>query len=119
MRQTVYLLLMILSAILVKADDYKILYVSTKTIKVGGKTLVKGSIFNDKSVIQWTQATQSMRIKRIQGKEVKIKIVTREMMKGLKYQTIAELDKQQSSPHSYFNQTVKKNHTSTRKAIKY
>lgn len=101
------------------ADDYKILYLSTETIKIGGKTLRKGDTFNDKAVIEWTLNSQSMRIKRINGKGVKIKVVTKELMKGLKQSTIAELEKQKSSTNDYVNQNIKKNHTSTRQAIRY
>lgn len=103
------------------ADDYKILYLSTETIKIGGKTLRKGDTFNDKAVIEWTLQSQSMRIKRINGKGVKIKVVTRDLMKSLdkKKQCIAELDKLQSTPNNYMKQNIKDNHTSTRQAIRY
>lgn len=101
------------------ADDYKILYLSTENITIGGKTLRKGDTFNDKSIIEWTLNSQSMRIKRINGKGVKIKVVTKELMKGLKQSTIAELEKQKSSTNDYVNQNIKKNHTSTRQAIRY
>lgn len=103
------------------ADDYKILYLSTETITIGGKPLRKGDTFNDKAVIEWTLSSQSMRIKRINGKGVKIKVVTRDLMKSLdkKKQCIAELDKLQSSPNNYAKQNIKDNHTSTRQAIRY
>lgn len=103
------------------ADDYKILYLSTETITIGGKTLRKGDTFNDQSIIKWTLASQSMRIKRINGKGVKIKVVTKDLMKSLeeKKQCIAELDKLQSSPNNYAKQNIKDNHTSTRQAIRY
>ena len=101
------------------ADDYKIVYLSTETITIGGKTLRKGDTFNDNDVIEWTLESQSMRIKRINGKDVKIKVVTKELMKGLKQSTIAEYDKQKSSTNSYRKQNIKQNHTSTRQAIRY
>ena len=103
------------------ADDYKILYLSTETITIGGKTLRKGDTFNDKALIKWTLASQSMRIKRINGKGVKIKVVTRDLMKSLakEKQCIAEFDKLQSSPNNYAKQNIKNNHTSTRQAIRY
>ena len=103
------------------ADDYKILYLSTETITIGGKTLRKGDTFNDKALIKWTLASQSMRIKRINGKGVKIKVVTRDLMKSIakEKQCIAEFDKLQSSPNNYAKQNIKDNHTSTRTAIKY
>ena len=103
------------------ADDYKILYLSTETIKIGGKTLRKGDTFNDKAVIEWSLQSQSMRIKRINGKGVKIKVVTRDLMKSLdkKKQCIAEFDKLQSTPNNYMKQNIKDNHTSTRQVIRY
>lgn len=101
------------------ADDYKILYLSTETIEIGGRKLRKGDTFNDKATIKWTLASQSMRIKRIKGNGVKIKVVTKELMKGLKNQTIAELEQQKSSANGYASQNIKKNHTSTRQAIRY
>lgn len=103
------------------ADDYKILYLSTENITIGGKTLRKGDTFNDKSIIEWTLASQSMRIKRIKGNGVKIKVVTRDLMKSLAKdkQTITELDKLQSSTNNYTKQNIKDNHTSTRQAIRY
>ena len=99
------------------ADDYKILYLSTETITIGGKTLRKGDTFSDKAIIKWTLPSQSMRIKRINGKGVKIKVVTRDVMKNLdkNKQCVAELDKLQSSPNGYMKQNVKDNHASTRK----
>lgn len=106
-------------AISAYADDYKILYISTDGIVIGGKILHKGDTFSDKDVIKWTLDSQSMRIKRIKGQGVKIKIVTKELMKGLRRQTIEELDKQKSSPNNYKNQNIKNNHMSTRKAIRY
>ena len=101
------------------ADDYKILYLSTESIEIGGKTLRKGDTFGDQSVIKWTLASQSMRIKRINGKGVKIKVVTKALRQDLKSQCMAELDRQQNPTSSYKNQTIKDNHTSTRQAIKY
>lgn len=101
------------------ADDYKILYISTETIEIGGRKLRKGDTFSDKAVIKWTLATQSMRIKRVRGEGVKIKVVTKELMKGQKQQTVAELDKQKATTNGYASQNVKKNHTSTRQAIRY
>lgn len=118
MRQIILTMLLLLSAS-AWADDYKILYVSSETIEIGGKKLRKGDTFSDKAVIKWTIATQSMRIKRVRGEGVKIKVVTKELMKGLKQQTVAELDKQKATTNGYASQNVKKNHTSTRQAIKY
>ena len=120
MRHTLLTMFLFIAAVAF-ADDYKILYLSTETIIIGGKTLRVGDTFNDKSIINWTLASQSMRIKRINGKGVKIKVVTRELMKSLdkKKQCVAELDKLQSSPNSYVKQNIKDNHTSTRQAIKY
>ena len=117
MKHTI-LALLLLFTISAYADNYKILYISTDSIIIGGKTLHKGDTFNGKDVIKWTLDSQSMRIKRISGHGVKIKIVTKELMKGLQPQTIAELDKQKSSPNNYANQNIKKNHTSTRQAIR-
>ncbi|MBQ0074378.1 MAG: hypothetical protein KBT34_09285 [Prevotella sp.] len=118
MRHIILFLLMFVFAS-VYADDYKILYLSTETIEIGGKEKHKGDTFSDKAVIKWTLATQSMRIKRVKGDGVKIKVVTKELMKGLKSQTVAELDKQKSSTNDYLKQNIKKNHTSTRQAISY
>ena len=119
MRHTLLTMFLFIAAI-AYAEDYKILYLSTETITIGGKTLRVGDTFNDKAIIQWTLVSQSMRIKRINGKGVKIKVVTRELMKSLdKKQCIAELDKLQSSPNNYAKQNIKDNHTSTRQAIKY
>ena len=117
MRHTLFVIFLFI-ATAAFADDYKILYLSTETITIGGKTLRKGDTFNDKAIIEWTRASQSMRIKRINGEGVKIKIVTKKLMKGLKQPTIAELDKQKASTNGYADQNIKKNHTSTR-AIKY
>lgn len=120
MRHTLLTMFLFIAAVAF-ADDYKILYLSTETIIIGGKTLRVGDTFNDKSIINWTLACQSMRIKRINGKGVKIKVVTRELMKSLdkNKQCVAELDKLQCSPNSYAKQNIKDNHTSTRQAIKY
>lgn len=118
MRQIILTMLLLLSAS-AWADDYKILYVSTETIDIGGRKLRKGDTFSDKAVIKWTHASQSMRIKRVRGEGVKIKVVTKELMKSLKQQTVSELDKQKASASDYTTQTVKKNHTSTRQAIRY
>ena len=70
------------------ADDYKILYLSTESIEIGGKTLRKGDTFGDQSVIKWTLASQSMRIKRINGKGVKIKVVTKFLMQYWKIHSV-------------------------------
>ena len=73
----IILILFTLIASYTYADEYKLLYISTESIEIGGKKLQKGDTFSDKDEIKWTLPSQSIRIKRIKGDGTKIKIVTK------------------------------------------
>lgn len=50
------------------ADNYKIIYVNTETIKIGNKVCKKGDIFSDKDTIYWTIDSQAFKARNMTTK---------------------------------------------------
>ena len=44
------------------AQDFKILFVNTGTIRIGGKELKAGDVFNHDEIIHWTEPKQAMEV---------------------------------------------------------
>ena len=51
------------------AQDFKILFVNTGTIRVGGKELKAGDVFNQDETIQWTEPKQAMKVQSLTDKQ--------------------------------------------------
>lgn len=62
--------LMLVFSICVSADTYKVLCVSKGIIKINGQQAVKGLLFNDHDMIQWTSDNQGMRVLNINTSKV-------------------------------------------------
>ena len=70
----------------VNAGKLKILFVNTKTINIGGKTLKRGSVFDEKDVIAWSSPNQAIKVEVLATK--KVMVMTAKKMK--KEKTIAD-----------------------------
>lgn len=71
MKQFLLVLLAFL-AMSVDAGKLKILFVNTKTINIGGKTLKRGSVFDEKDVIAWSSPNQAIKIEVLATKKVMV-----------------------------------------------
>lgn len=85
MKQFLLVLLAFL-AMSVDAGKLKILFVNTKTINIGGKTLKRGSVFDEKDVIAWSSPNQAIKIEVLATK--KVMVMTAKKIK--KEKTIAD-----------------------------
>lgn len=85
MKQFLIILLAFL-AMSVNAGKLKILFVNTKTINIGGKTLKRGSVFDEKDVIAWSSPNQAIKVEVLATK--KVMVMTAKKMK--KEKTIAD-----------------------------
>ena len=63
------LLLTILISVSASAQDFKILFLNTETIRIGGKNLKKGDYFNQSDKIQWSNDEQAMRVLSLSDKK--------------------------------------------------
>lgn len=61
MRKVLLLLLLCVTTTAV-AEDFKILFVNTGTIRIGGKDLERGDVFSDSDKIAWTDAKQAVKV---------------------------------------------------------
>lgn len=85
MKQFLLILLAFL-AMSVDAGKLKILFVNTKTINIGGKTLKRGSVFDEKDVIAWSSPNQAIKVEVLATK--KVMVMTAKKIK--KEKTIAD-----------------------------
>ena len=60
-----FLFLLLFSFSFLYADDYKILFVNSKNIKIGDKTAVTGLTFKDTDKIKWNNDKQHMRVRNL------------------------------------------------------
>lgn len=97
MKRIIFFIIVLSSFISVFADDYRILFLNTKSISIGGKTLKKGDVFNDQQSIVWTNDKQAMKVQNLRSK--KIRVIT---------------SKQVENKSSLYNYYVKTNLLSTR-----
>lgn len=58
----VLLLLSLCLSFTATAQDFKILFLNTETIKIGGKDLKKGDVFNESDKIVWKDDKQAMKV---------------------------------------------------------
>lgn len=72
MKKIAFVFIFVLCTINVFSDTYKILFLNTKTIVIGGKTLKTGDIFDDKQSIAWSSDKQAMKIQNVQSKRIKL-----------------------------------------------
>ena len=56
------LALLLCAAIVANAANFKIIYMTTPGITIGGKKMKVGSIFSDKDKIEWTAERQAMKV---------------------------------------------------------
>lgn len=56
----------------VLADNYKILLMNTKTIKIGTRVYKKGDMFSDDSVIFWEKDKQALKAQNLTTKEIRL-----------------------------------------------
>lgn len=62
MRKYLMLLVAMVMPALIWAEDYKILYLTTPSISIGGKTCKVGDSFRDDSDISWESPRQAMKV---------------------------------------------------------
>lgn len=54
------------------ADNYKILQMNTKTIKIGNRVYKKDEVFSGDSIIHWSNAKQALKAQNIETKKIEL-----------------------------------------------
>lgn len=70
MKKSVIALLILLVAVTLWADDYKILKMNMASIKIGNRTCTSGDVFSDKSIIYWMSDKQAFKAQNLITKEI-------------------------------------------------
>jgi len=79
MKKYIASLLLVFVCLSANADNYKILFINTKTVCIGGKNLSVGDTFDDKQKIEWANANQAIKVQNLSTK--KVKVITAAQMK--------------------------------------
>ena len=66
------LLLLLISSTMLYADTYKILFINTEGIKIGGKKLNVGDTFSDSDIISWSSAKQAIKVQNLQKHTIRL-----------------------------------------------
>lgn len=53
-----------------KAEDYRILFINSSTINIGGKELKKGDVFSDKEIINWKSKDMAIKVMNLKSHKV-------------------------------------------------
>lgn len=72
MKKVIPVLLVMSFVTTMLADNYKILLMNTKTIKIGACVYKKGDTFSDDSVIFWEKDKQAMKAQNLTTKEIRL-----------------------------------------------
>ena len=56
-----FVLLAICFSVSATAQDFKVLFVNTGTVRIGGKDLSAGDVFNQSETIQWSDDKQAIK----------------------------------------------------------
>lgn len=72
MRLSLILLFSVFNILILRADDYKVLFVNSNDILIDGKKAQVGATFNDKSVITWAKNQDRQAIKAVNVKTNKM-----------------------------------------------
>lgn len=56
----------------VGAKEYRILFLNTATISIGGKDLKKGDTFDDRDIIAWQKTDQAMKVVEVESGKVHV-----------------------------------------------
>lgn len=101
-----FILFVLFFACKAHATEYKILYLNTKTIKIGGKKCRVGDVFDDKQTIVWTTTEQCMRAKNLVSKKQRLFTASESKDSGTKsiFEFLSNL----------YDMYIKNNHASTR-----
>lgn len=72
MKKLFYLMLLLVSVASMYADNYKILWMNTQNIKIGGRVCGVDSVFSDLSGIMWSKSGQAIKAQNLKTKEIAI-----------------------------------------------
>ena len=72
MRKIYIVSFVFLFALVIWADNYKILQLNTSYIKIGNRNCTKGDVFSDESVIFWEKDKQAFKAQNLRTKEIKL-----------------------------------------------
>lgn len=53
-----------------KAEDYRILFINSSTINIGGKELKNGDVFSDKEIINWKSKDMAIKVVNLKSHKV-------------------------------------------------
>lgn len=70
MKKMFFIMMALLIALIVFADDYKILYMNTSSVKIGNRECRKGDLFSSDSIIVWTKERQAIKAQNLRNKEI-------------------------------------------------
>ena len=72
MRKTYILSLVLLLAMAIWADNYKILQLNTSYVKIGNRNCTKGDVFSDEAVIFWEKDKQAFKAQNLKTREIRL-----------------------------------------------
>lgn len=70
MKKSLFMMMAFLIAMMVFADDYKILYMNMSSVMIGSRECRKGDLFSSDSTIVWTNGRQAIKAQNLQNKEI-------------------------------------------------
>ena len=98
-KTTIALALSLTMAVSASADDFKLLFVNSGTINIGGKERKVGDVVPDKATINWSSDKQAIKVQNVSNKSMKI---------------ISAMQQKQVGSKSIFDFMTKTGHLSTR-----
>ena len=70
MKKSIPFIMFVCLVVSVWADNYKILQMNTKTIKIGNRIYKKGDVFSEDSVIHWSNEKQALKVQNTGTKKI-------------------------------------------------
>ena len=66
------------------ADDFKLLFVNSGTVNIGGKDCKVGDVIADKAVINWSSDKQAIKVQNTSNKSIKVISAVQQKKEGFK-----------------------------------
>lgn len=66
------------------ADDFKLLFVNSGTVNIGGKDCKVGDVIADKAIINWSSDKQAIKVQNTSNKSIKVLSAVQQKKEGFK-----------------------------------
>lgn len=83
-KTTIVIALSLTMAVSAFADDFKLLFVNTGTVNIGGKDCKAGEVVSDKAVIAWSSDKQAIKVQNVSDKKIKVLAAMQQKQLGVK-----------------------------------